>query len=62
MKLDSLVSYDYCSIQHNDLSILVKETFNSILYHFDLNKDLESKNVTYLNTTGIKSRPLGFKR
>ena len=60
--LDSLVSYNHKEITHNDLSTLVKETLNNILFHFNLENDEESKNLTYINTYGTKYRPLGSKR
>ena len=59
--LDTLVSYDDKTITHNDLSILIMETLNKILYHFDIDKD-KSKNILYENTFGVTYKLLRNKK
>ena len=59
--IDTLVSYDDVTVTHNDLSNLIVETLNRILYHFDLEKD-EIKSIPYENTFGMSYKPLGTKR
>lgn len=59
--IDTLVSYDDITITHNDLSNLIMETLNRIIYHFDIEND-ENKNILYENTFGLSYKPLGIKR
>jgi len=54
------------SVSHNELSLVVKETLPGLLFHFEIENDVESdkgNNTFFVDSScGISYRPLGSKR